>query len=156
MGGFQLWVNLPAELKMTQPRYQDVPARQIPEVERDDGTVIRVVAGEVDGVTGRGERDLRRARVPRRLAARRRRFAQPVPRGHTAFAYVFEGEGRFGVGGDLGYRGDLDGVLLAAPADGRLRRRRRGPRARPTRARCASCWSAASRWASRSRATARS
>ena len=52
MGGFQLWVNLPASLKMSQPRYQDLSAAQIPEVRRDDGTVIRVVAGEVDGVGG--------------------------------------------------------------------------------------------------------
>src|SRR5665648_638605 len=52
MGGFQLWVNLPAELKMTKPRYQDLSAAQIPEVRRVDGTVIRVVAGEVDGVAG--------------------------------------------------------------------------------------------------------
>ena len=52
MGGFQLWVNLPAELKMTRPRYQDLGAAEIPEVRRDDGTVIRVVAGEVDGVAG--------------------------------------------------------------------------------------------------------
>ena len=42
-------------------------------------------------------------------------FVQPVPRGHAALAYAFEGEGSFGVGADLGYRGDLDGVLLTAP-----------------------------------------
>ena len=42
MGGFQLWVNLPAELKMSHPRYQDLGAAQIPEVRRDDGTVVRV------------------------------------------------------------------------------------------------------------------
>ena len=38
-----------------------------------------------------------------------------MPRGHSALAYAFEGEGRFGVAADLGYRGDLDGVLLTAP-----------------------------------------
>ena len=43
------------------------------------------------------------------------RFVQPVPRGHSAFAYAFRGEGQFGVGGDFGYRGDLDGALLHAP-----------------------------------------
>ena len=42
-------------------------------------------------------------------------FVQPVPRGHAALAYAFEGEGRFGVAADLGYGGDLDGVLLTAP-----------------------------------------
>src|SRR5512142_1208140 len=37
MAGFQLWVNLPARLKMTQPRYQELPAVTIPEVQRPDG-----------------------------------------------------------------------------------------------------------------------
>jgi quercetin 2,3-dioxygenase len=115
MGGFQLWVNLPAELKMTKPRYQDLGAAQIPEVRRPDGTVIRVVAGEVDGVKGavteiHAEPEYLDVSLPAGVS-----FSQPVPRGHAAFAYAFEGEGQFGVGCDLGYRGDLDGELLAAP-----------------------------------------
>ena len=115
MGGFQLWVNLPAELKMTRPRYQDLSAAQIPEVRRADGTVIRVVAGEVDGVAGAvteiyAEPEYLDVSLPAGVS-----FSQPVPRGHSAFAYAFEGEGQFGVGCDLGYRGDLDGELLTAP-----------------------------------------
>ncbi len=115
MGGFQLWVNLPAELKLSRPRYQDLSAAQIPVVRRDDGTVIRVVAGEVDGVGGAvseiyAEPEYLDVTLPAGAA-----FVQPVPAGHAAFAYAFEGEGRFGVGGDLGCRGDLDGELLAAP-----------------------------------------
>ncbi len=115
MGGFQLWVNLPAALKMTRPRYQDLAAAQIPEVRRDDGTVVRVVAGAVDGVRGavtgiHAEPEYLDVSVPAGAA-----FAQPVPRGHVALAYAFEGEGRFGTGCDLGHRGDLDGDLLIAP-----------------------------------------
>ena len=115
MGGFQLWVNLPASLKMSKPRYQDVPSASIPEVRRDDGTVIRVVAGEVDGVAGAvgeiyAEPEYLDVSVPAGV-----HFRQPVPQGHAAFAYVFEGEGSFGVSADLGYRGDLDGELLGAP-----------------------------------------
>jgi hypothetical protein len=115
MGGFQLWVNLPAALKMSHPRYQDVGAAEIPEVRRDDGAVIRVVAGEVDGVRGAvseiyAEPEYLDVSLPAGA-----RFVQPVTRGHAALAYAFEGEGRFGVAGDLGYRGELDGVLLAAP-----------------------------------------
>jgi len=115
MEGFQLWVNLPAELKMSQPRYQDLSAAQIPEVRREDGTVIRVVAGEVDGVPGAvseiyAEPEYLDVSLPAGVG-----FVQPVPRGHAALAYVCEGEGRFGVGCDLGYRGDLDGALLGAP-----------------------------------------
>src|SRR6201989_1289337 len=41
MHGFQLWANLPASLKMTAPRYQDIPASAIPEVTDDDGTRVR-------------------------------------------------------------------------------------------------------------------
>jgi len=111
-------VNLPAELKMTRPRYQDLRAAQIPEVKRDDGTVIRVVAGEVDGVGGAvteiyAEPEYLDVSLPPGA-----HFVQPVPRGHSAFAYAFRGEGRFGVGGDSvdpGRRGGLDGALLRAP-----------------------------------------
>ncbi len=115
MEGFQLWVNLPADLKMSHPRYQDLSAAQIPEIRRDDGTVVRIVAGEVDHVSGavteiRAEPEYLDVSLPAGA-----HFSQPVPKGHAALAYAFEGEGRFGVGCDLGYRGDLDGVLLAAP-----------------------------------------
>ena len=82
---------------------------------RHDGTVIRVVAGEVDGVGGAvaeiyAEPEYLDVALPAGA-----KFAQPVLRGHSALAYAFEGEGRFGVGCDLGYRGDLDGVQLTAP-----------------------------------------
>ena len=60
MHGFQLWANLPARLKMTDPRYQDIPASAIPEVTEDDGTHARIICGEfwgkkgpVEGVAGR-------------------------------------------------------------------------------------------------------
>ena len=52
MAGFQLWVNLPAKLKMTQPRYQEIASDLIPEIDREDGAKIRVIAGTADGVHG--------------------------------------------------------------------------------------------------------
>lgn len=96
MYGFQLWVNLPAKLKMTRPRYQDVPSAGIPEIVREDGVRIRVIAGDVDGVRGAvteiyADPEYLDVSVPAG-----RSFGQPVPEGHTAFAYVFEGEGVFG------------------------------------------------------------
>ncbi len=101
LAGFQLWVNLPAELKVTRPRYQDVAAADIPVVRRSDGSVVRVIAGEVDGVRGAvseiyAEPEYLDVALPAGTG-----FVQPVPRGHTALAYVFEGEGRFGAGDDL-------------------------------------------------------
>ncbi len=52
MHGFQLWANLPAALKMTPPRYQEVKAPDIPEVQDDDGTHVRIVCGNFWGKTG--------------------------------------------------------------------------------------------------------
>ena len=52
MHGFQLWANLPSSLKMTDPRYQDIPASAIPEVTDDDGTRVRIICGEFWGKKG--------------------------------------------------------------------------------------------------------
>src|SRR5437899_5819210 len=52
IAGFQLWVNLPARVKMTRPRYRDVRAGHIPEIETRDGARIRVVAGTAGDVHG--------------------------------------------------------------------------------------------------------
>jgi redox-sensitive bicupin YhaK (pirin superfamily) len=95
MHGFQLWANLPASLKMSAPRYQDVVGRDIPEVTEDDGTRVRVVCGEFWGKKGPVEGV---AADPRYLdvwvpAGRRR--VLPVETTRHAFAYVFEGSGTF-------------------------------------------------------------
>src|SRR6476661_10659 len=95
MHGFQLWANLPRALKMTQPRYQDISARDIPEVIDDDGTKVRVVVGDFWGKRGPVEGV---AADPRYLDVSvppgvRKRFA--VDRTLNAFAYVFAGSGTF-------------------------------------------------------------
>ncbi len=98
LDGFQLWVNLPARLKMTRPRYQDVPSARIPEVRREDGTRVRVIAGEVDGVEGAVKEIFAEPEYLDVSLPAGRSFEQPVPRGHTAVAYVFEGAARLGEG----------------------------------------------------------
>src|SRR5947207_13446280 len=55
MHGFQLWANLPASLKMTDPRYQDIPSAAIPEVTEDDGTKARIIVGEFCAKRGPSE-----------------------------------------------------------------------------------------------------
>jgi redox-sensitive bicupin YhaK (pirin superfamily) len=88
--GFQLWVNLPAALKMTVPRYQEVNAAAIP-VHQKEGARIRLVAGEVDDLSGPVTEI---AATPLYLdvsLASNSNFVHPVPPGHTALAYVFEG-----------------------------------------------------------------
>ena len=95
MHGFQLWANLPASLKMTAPRYQDVAAPDIPEIVDDDGTRVRVVCGDFWGKKGPIEGV---AADPRYLdvsvpPGKQKRLA--VDRANHAFAYVFAGSGRF-------------------------------------------------------------
>ena len=65
MHGFQLWANLPASLKMTAPRYQEVKAAEIPEITDDDGTRARVVCGEFWGKRGPVDRHRRRPHLHR-------------------------------------------------------------------------------------------
>jgi len=45
MAGFQLWVNLPAKLKMTTPRYQEIPSGHIPKSRREDGVKLESSPG---------------------------------------------------------------------------------------------------------------
>jgi redox-sensitive bicupin YhaK (pirin superfamily) len=95
MHGFQLWANLPASLKMTTPRYQDVAAREIPTVTDDDGTSVRVICGSFRGKRGpvegvAAEPSYLDVSVP---AGRRARL--PIDTRRHAFAYVFEGSGAF-------------------------------------------------------------
>ena len=106
VAGFQLWVNLPAKQKMSAPRYQNIHAAEIPELRRDSGATVRVIAGTVDGVTGPIAGIVAEPTYLDVSLAGGGTFAQPIPRGHSAFAYVFEGEARVGVG---------DGKIVAAP-----------------------------------------
>src|SRR6204780_4118518 len=52
MQGFQLWVNLPAKDKMTAPRYQEIPPRDIPVVSLPAGVTVKVIAGKVGDPAG--------------------------------------------------------------------------------------------------------
>jgi redox-sensitive bicupin YhaK (pirin superfamily) len=95
MHGFQLWANLPASLKMTTPRYQDVKSAEIPEVTDDDGVRVRIVCGSFWGKKGPVEGV---AADPRYLdvwvpPGQQKRL--PVESSRHAFAYVFEGSGTF-------------------------------------------------------------
>jgi hypothetical protein len=95
MHGFQLWANLPSSLKMTEPRYQDIPAVDIPDVTDDDGTRVRVITGEFWGRKGPVEgvaADPRYLDVSVPPGVQRR---LKVDRTNHAFAYVFAGSGTF-------------------------------------------------------------
>ena len=96
MHGFQLWANLPSQLKMTSPRYQDVKSKEILTLSDDDkGTSIKVIAGNYKGKKG----------IVDGIAADPQYFDIYVPPNHTkvfplennrqGFAYIFEGDGDF-------------------------------------------------------------
>jgi redox-sensitive bicupin YhaK (pirin superfamily) len=95
MYGFQLWANLPAALKMTAPRYQEVKASDIPEVVEDDGTSVRIVCGSYAGTQGpvdgiAAEPVYLDVHVPSG-----KQKIIPVEKARNVFAYVFEGAGKF-------------------------------------------------------------
>jgi redox-sensitive bicupin YhaK (pirin superfamily) len=95
MHGFQLWANLPSSLKMTRPRYQDVPGAAIPEIVDDDGTTVRVVCGEFWGRRGPVDGIAAEPRYLDILVPPGKRRTFPVAAGRSAFAYVFDGAGSF-------------------------------------------------------------
>jgi redox-sensitive bicupin YhaK (pirin superfamily) len=116
MHGFQLWANLPAAMKMTAPRYQEVGSRDIPEIVDDDGTRVKVVVGEfwgkrgpVDGIAA--EPTYLDISVPPG-----RRKTLPVETTRHAFAYVFAGSGSFRDASDpRGVWTDTTGEIDEAP-----------------------------------------
>jgi hypothetical protein len=95
MHGFQLWANLPASLKMTTPRYQDVSSADIPEVTDDDGTRVRVVCGDFWGESGPVDGIAADPRYLDVWVPPGCRKTLPVETDRHAFAYVFEGDGTF-------------------------------------------------------------
>ena len=100
MHGFQLWANLPRDLKMTAPRYQDVEAKEIPEIIEDDGTRVKVIVGDfwgksgpVDGIAA--DPQYLDIYVPPLV---KKTF--PVDTYRKAFAYIFQGSGLFDYASD--------------------------------------------------------
>jgi redox-sensitive bicupin YhaK (pirin superfamily) len=95
MGGFQLWANLPASQKMMEPRYRDVRREQIPEISLEGGVQVRIICGSVNGIKGPvhdivTDPEYLDVTVPADSS-----FTHAIKRGHTAVAYVIEGEGYF-------------------------------------------------------------
>jgi redox-sensitive bicupin YhaK (pirin superfamily) len=91
MRGFQLWVNLPASDKMTEPRYQDIAASDIPEVELDDGVRVRVLSGQFGDVAGPVAGVAVKPSYFDLELPPNTSVTPGLPEDHTAFLYVFEG-----------------------------------------------------------------
>lgn len=100
MRGFQLWVNLPARDKMTDPKYQEFAPERIPLAAPSAGVQVKVIAGQVGEVTGP---IVQPATDPVYLditLAAQSGWEYTLPEGHNAFAYVFEGDLMVGKGED--------------------------------------------------------
>jgi redox-sensitive bicupin YhaK (pirin superfamily) len=91
MYGFQLWANLPAANKMSEPRYRGIDSADIPEVTDASGATIRVVAGVADGVSGPVRDVVTHPEYLDVTVPAGQTFTRATPRGHTVFAYVIAG-----------------------------------------------------------------
>ncbi len=95
MHGFQLWANLPAALKMTAPRYQEVKAPDIPVITDNDGTQVRVVCGTFWGKSGPVDQIAANPIYLDVSVLPGKRKTLPIETTRHAFAYVFAGSGKF-------------------------------------------------------------
>lgn len=130
MRGFQLWINLPAKEKMKPAHYRDIPSSQIPVVPLPSGGQVKVIAGSVivDGKTTTGPiSGLSTDPLYLDIALQKGEvFVQPLPAGHNAFAYIYEGNVRVGAEGSeqalphraSGVLGPGDSARFVAEADG--------------------------------------
>jgi len=100
MRGFQLWVNLPARDKMTDPRYQEFAAERIPQLSAAEGVSVKVIAGTVDSVSGPIQQPATEPLYLDVSLSPGSAWTCPLPAGHNAFAYVFEGDASLGEGED--------------------------------------------------------
>lgn len=95
MMGFQLWANLPSSNKMMHPRYQDIKSSEIPEIMKEDGSKVRIICGNLDGTCGPVSEIVTDPEYMDVIVPPGKDFIHSVKKGHTVFAYVFEGEGYF-------------------------------------------------------------
>lgn len=117
--GFQIWVNLPARLKMTRPRYQEVPGSRIPEAQSEDGLAkVRVIAGRALGASAVIDTHTPIVFQDWSLAEGAD-VSTELPADHQGLVYVFEGALRVGDQGTLVQEGQM--ALLGAGDLVRLR-----------------------------------
>lgn len=95
MHGFQLWANLPSDLKMTAPRYQDITGDDIPEIFEDDGTRVKVIIGDFWGQSGPVDGIAAKPQYLDIWVPPNVRKTFPIDTHRHVFAYIFDGSGSF-------------------------------------------------------------
>lgn len=96
MRGFQLWVNLPAAEKMSEPGYQDIKSDAIAELKIGNQSTVRVLAGELNGVKGAVSTQAVKPQFYDMHVAENEEIEIPVNAEHNGFVYVYEGEVKIG------------------------------------------------------------
>ncbi len=123
MMGFQLWANLPSSNKMMHPRYQDVKESEIPEVVTESGAKVRIICGKIDGTCGPVTEIVTDPEYMDVTIPAGKEFTHSVKKGHTVFAFVFEGNGYFDEGKERLVKSNHlvlfeDGEQIVAKAEG--------------------------------------
>ena len=111
--GMQLWVNLPAKLKMTNPRYQDIEAESVTLLTNENGdAIIRIIAGSLGDVDGPGvtHTPIAIAHVTLMPGGQ---LTLPWKQGYNALTYVLAGQGSVGL-----ERADIEMGQMAVHVDG--------------------------------------
>ncbi len=120
--GFQLWANLPASHKMMIPRYRSITPADIPVLTRNDKTVIKVVAGSIDGVRGPVDDVIIDPEYMDIAVEAEVEFTHATHNGYTVFIYCIEGTASIGENtveaGQLVLFNDGNAMSLAAGSNG--------------------------------------
>lgn len=95
MHGFQLWANLPSSKKMVEPRYQDISSKEIPLLEEDDGSKIKIIVGDFKGIGGPVDRIAAEPQYLDVYVPANMHKVIPVDTHKKTFAYIFEGSANF-------------------------------------------------------------
>jgi quercetin 2,3-dioxygenase len=101
----QLWVNLPSDKKMTEPRYQNMRAQDMP-VRHEDGATMRVFSGSSKGVTADTQNHVPVTMVEMILEPHAT-VMQDLPGSYNGFIYIIEGKGTFGSENMEGKKGQV-------------------------------------------------
>lgn len=129
MRGFQLWLNLPARDKMTEPKYQEFGPERIPVATPAAGVSIKVIAGQVGKIRGPITQPATDPTYIDVALSGSSHYSHALPSDHTAFLYVYEGSMLVGNGteasplnaGELGVLGKGEQVLLQGTGGGTSR-----------------------------------
>jgi redox-sensitive bicupin YhaK (pirin superfamily) len=116
--GMQLWVDLPEKLKKCEPRYRDLKASEIPQIDIDDGKVhVKIISGQSHGVDSVQELAYTPVWIFDIEIKPGGKIVQNLPVGWNAFAYTLGGSTAFGAGKDKTVVGQYHNVVFEQKGD---------------------------------------